>query len=102
MDVSNGTRPIWTLFGSRSKMRSPDKKDSATPGVVKRRSESQRRRRLLRRLATSADTLLRLRLGLPQNPDVEHSLPFSPTETQRLLALLASRVPLRAIVAEHG
>ena len=89
-------------FGSRFKMRSPEKKASAAPGVVKRRSESQRRLRLLRRLATSADTLLRPRLGLPQNPDIQHGLPISPTETQKLLTLLASRVPLQAIVDEHG
>ena len=89
-------------FWLKLKMRSPEEKDSCVRGVVKRRSESKRQRRLLLRLATSVDTLLRLRFRLPLNPNCQHTFPVSPTEARQLLQLLASGVSVEALVATEG
>eukprot|EP00959_Pyramimonas_sp_CCMP1952_P124311 2598965-Pyramimonas_sp.AAC.1 len=64
------------------------------------RSEYSRQERLLRRLATSATTLLCLHLGIPIPPDVQHTFPIPPAETVRLLTLLARGVPVEVLLRE--
>ena len=64
-------------------------KSTAGRDMVKARSGPQRQRRLLTRLSVSANTLLRLALGLP-HPGAQHNLPVRPSVAVELLRLLAS------------
>ena len=63
-----------------------------------------RRRRLLLRLSTTCDTLLRLKLRIPVNSSLRHSLPIPPARAHRLLCLIAQRssieAPLDDVVTE--
>ena len=64
------------------------------------RSNDSRQNRLLKRLATSANTLVCLHLGVPIPPDVQHPFPIPPVETVRLLTLLAHGVPVEVVLHE--
>ena len=80
------------------KMRSLGGKDSSVPGVVKRRAEPQRQRRLLLRLATSVGTLLRLRLRYSHDPNTRHSFPIPPALALHILKLLSEGTEVSELV----
>ena len=67
--------------------------------MVRRRGEAQRQRRFLLRLATAVATLLRLRLGLPQDPELLHSLPLTPSTAVQLLDVFARGASVEDLLA---
>ena len=61
--------------------------------MVKKRSETKRRRRFQIRLCVSVESLLRIALRLEQR-QLDHQLPLRPSVTRLSLQLLATGTPL--------
>ena len=69
--------------------------------MTEKRSNEARQRRLLLRLSRTCDTLLRLRLCLPIDSSLRHTLPISPARALELLRLIAEGVSIAELADQE-
>ena len=66
------------------------------------RSDEERQRRFLVRVATSVSSLLSLHFHIPLDPSLSHHFPFSPTVTRQILVLLAEGTDIQGLADRFG
>ena len=84
---------MWTFW---LKARRPSEEN-----MTEKRSNAARQRRLLLRLSRTCDTLLRLRLRLPIDSSLRHTLPISPARALELLRLIAEGVSIAELADQE-
>ena len=70
--------------------------------MVHARSDEERVRRLLVRVATSVSSLLSLYFHIPLDPTISHHFPFSPSVTRQILSLLAEGANVQELADRFG
>ena len=69
--------------------------------MTERRSSEARQRRLLCRLSISLNTLLRLRLHLPIDNSLHHTLPIAPSRALEILRQIVLGVSIEELAEEE-
>ena len=70
--------------------------------MVHTRTEEERLRRFLVRVATSATSLLSLHFHIPLDPNTSHHFPFSPSVTREILTLLSEGIGVQELLDRFG